>query len=160
MKMRLIVLPWLALLAGGCRQDDPMQNIVVPVPRTPFAHDALSIDSGGKEYRFTIEVAKTPQQQAYGLMHRRDMASSHGMLFIMPHVQKVRMWMKDTPMPLDMLFIDKHGVIVTIARATTPYSTDIIGSEDPVRAVLELKGGTADADGIEIGGRVRYRLFK
>ncbi len=120
-----------------------------------FPRAELVIASRGGEYRFDIEVARTPAQHAQGLMFRTRLAPDAGMLFVYPSEREVRMWMKNTLIPLDMLFIAGDGRISRIAPRTTPLSETIIASGGPVRAVLELAGGSAAALGIEPGDIVR-----
>lgn len=119
-------------------------------------HDQLTIDSK----RFTIDIAETPAQQEHGLMGRMHLKRHYGMLFILPEEKDIRMWMKNTPSPLDMLFIDKSGTIVYVAHNTVPESLEMIHAGEPVKAVLEIAGGTAAADGIKVGDKVMHRYFK
>ncbi len=118
----------------------------------------IRTQQGVVEYR--IEHALTREQQERGLMHRTSLPERHGMLFSWKQDQPITMWMKNTPLSLDMLFISAQGVIITIAANTTPNSTDIISSGVPVRAVLELEGGSAERDGIRVGDVVLHRVFK
>jgi len=104
--------------------------------------------------QFSVEVAVTPQERAVGLMHRRELAADHGMIFDFGTEQDVMMWMRNTYLPLDMLFIDGGGAIRHIAKRTTPLSERTISSQVPVRYVLEINGGLADKLGIAIGDTV------
>ncbi|NBO18393.1 MAG: DUF192 domain-containing protein [Proteobacteria bacterium] len=119
----------------------------------------LNIVSGSTTHRFSVEVAITPKQQEKGLMFRTEMAADHGMLFVMREEVPMQMWMKNTALSLDMLFIDRYGEIRYIAHSTTPYSTDLIRYEEPVRAVLELLGGTSQSLNIQVGDRVMHPSF-
>ena len=119
----------------------------------------LIITSGGVEHRFNVEMATTPKQQERGLMFRKEMAPDHGMLFLMPSERPMQMWMKNTELPLDMLFIDAKGEIHHIHTAT-PHSLDVIEYPTPVLAVLELLGGTAEKLGIKPGDRAISPAFK
>lgn len=92
-------------------------------------------------------------------MFRESMPQDHGMLFDFETEQPVAFWMKNTPLPLDMLFIDRTGTVVHIAKGTIPYSETPIPSTRPVRAVLELNAGTADRLGITSGAKVRHPIF-
>ena len=105
-------------------------------------------------HHFQIELAITADQRARGLMGRRDLAPDGGMLFIFPAVARQVMWMKNTPLPLDMLFLDADGRIVRIVERTVPFSTAHISSRRPVKAVLELRGGTAGRLGLKVGDRL------
>ena len=119
----------------------------------------LLIETPAGQHRFTVELAATPSERSRGLMFRRAMQPDHGMLFDFQAPQPVAFWMKNTPLPLDMLFIDEAGVIVQIAADTVPYSETPIPSEQPIRAVLELNAGTAKRLGITAGAKVRHAIF-
>ena len=123
-----------------------------------FPRASLEITSAGRVHRFEVWVADTPQRQAQGLMFVRDLAADSGMLFVHDAPREVSMWMKNTYIALDMLFIDRGGRIVRIARETTPHSLESIHSGSPVTSVLELRGGEAARRGIEVGDRVKTKL--
>ncbi|MGD1879125.1 MAG: DUF192 domain-containing protein [Kiloniellaceae bacterium] len=126
-----------------------------------FGTGTLSIETAaGKTHDFTVEVAETPEQRAQGLMFRRQLAADAGMLFLFGSMEERAMWMKNTLIPLDMLFIDDGGKIVRIEARTVPHSLRAIVSGGPVSAVLELNAGTASRLAIEPGDRVRYPAFK
>lgn len=108
----------------------------------------------GRRVHFTVELALTPEQQSRGLMFRESMPPDAGMLFVFDSVRPVAFWMKNTPLPLDMLFIGADGRIVNIAARTTPFSTAQVPSAGPVRAVLEINGGVSALLGIAPGDRV------
>ena len=124
-----------------------------------FAKSELWIESGGARHRFRVELAETPAQHARGLMFRADLAPDAGMLFDYGAPRHVSMWMKNTLVPLDMLFIAADGEIVRIARWTTPLSLDPVPSLAPVAGVLELRGGTADRLGLRAGDRAVHPIF-
>ena len=124
-----------------------------------FAPGELVIETGRAAHRFTIELAASPEERALGLMFRQSMPADHGMLFDFEEPQPVGFWMKNTPLPLDMLFIDAQGTVVRIAADTTPYSETPIICEQPVRAVLELNAGTSARLGIAPGAKVRHPIF-
>lgn len=115
--------------------------------------------SGGEPLEFQIEVARTPAQKALGLMFRRDLQPLHGMLFPYPKEQGITMWMKNTYIPLDMLFIKPDGRIHHIAAMTEPLSEKIIDSNGPVSGVLEIAGGEAKRLGVATGDIVKYPHF-
>jgi hypothetical protein len=126
-----------------------------------FPTAELAIESAdGTVHRFTVEVARTPEQQRQGLMHRRELAADRGMLFVHETSRVATMWMKNTYIPLDMLFIKRDGRIVHIAERTTPHSLQAISAGQPVRGVLELRGGSADRLDIAVGDRVRHPAFE
>jgi uncharacterized membrane protein (UPF0127 family) len=120
----------------------------------------LTIVTGSGTHRFNVEVADTPERRAVGLMHRPAMAANAGMLFDFKIDAPVAMWMRNTRIPLDMLFIARDGRIVNIAERTVPFSETSIPSKGPVRAVLELNGGTSARLGIKPGDRVTHPMFK
>ncbi|MFH1804608.1 MAG: DUF192 domain-containing protein [Pseudomonadota bacterium] len=103
---------------------------------------------------FNVELARSPDERARGLMFRTEMADDAGMLFDFGRAQEISMWMKNTFIPLDMIFIDHSGAIVGIEKRTIPKSEAIIASPKPVRFVLELNGGMADRMGFDVGTRV------
>lgn len=119
----------------------------------------LLIEAGGRTHAFQVELAATEKERRLGLMFRRKLAADAGMLFDYVRAQPVTMWMKNTYIPLDMLFIAADGRVVNIARRTVPHSLRSIPSEGRVRAVLEVNAGTADRLGIAPGARVRHRIF-
>lgn len=127
-------------------------------PQT-FERDQLTIETAGGGQQFAVELAVTSEQRAQGLMYRQRMPADAGMLFLYPAVRPVSMWMKNTLIPLDMLFIGDDGRILHIAERTIPGSTATISSMQPARAVLELNGGTAARLKIQVGDRVLYRTF-
>jgi len=123
------------------------------------ALERLSIRTAGGIHVFEVEVARTGEERAKGLMFRRYMPADRGMLFDFGSEQPVGMWMKDTFIPLDMLFIRKDGSIARIAENTEPHSLRTISSGENVLSVLELNGGTAARLGIAPGDRVAHPLF-
>ncbi len=116
--------------------------------------NVIVIASGEGPVRFFVEVAVTLQERSVGLMHRRELAADHGMIFDFGVEQGITMWMRNTYLPLDMVFIDSGGVIRHIAKRTTPLSERTISSQNPVRYVLEINGGLADRLKIAIGDTV------
>ncbi|WP_225907974.1 DUF192 domain-containing protein [Hyphomonas sediminis] len=121
--------------------------------------EPLSIQSGDETHAFTVEMATTPEEIQQGLMFRESLAPDAGMLFDFGMTRQASMWMKNTLIPLDMLFILEDGSVVAIARNAQPGSLRSIGPGVPVRAVLELPGGRAKELGIEPGDKVVHRLF-
>jgi uncharacterized membrane protein (UPF0127 family) len=114
----------------------------------------LEIASKSGVHVFAVDLAVTDQERERGLMFRRSLPESYGMLFDFKRDQDVSMWMKNTFVSLDMIFIRSDGRIQRIAENTEPQSERIIPSGGPVRAVLEVVGGTAKKLGIEPGDRV------
>ncbi len=124
-----------------------------------FGRGEVTIETRGGARRFTVEIARSPEQRARGLMFRTELDRNSGMLFVFDQPGIVRMWMKNTLIPLDMLFIAEDGRISRIAARTTPLSEKTIASGGPVRAVLELPAGTAARLGIAEGDRVLSDAF-
>ncbi len=124
-----------------------------------FATADLIIVSAGGPHRFTVELAATPAQMEQGLMFRQALAPDAGMLFDFKRPTLATMWMRNTLIPLDMLFVDGHGRIVNIRDRAVPRSDDVIAAAAPVRAVIELNGGAAERLGIKPGDRVLYPIF-
>ena len=108
---------------------------------------------------FSVEMATTEEEKTTGLMYRKELAEGKGMLFDFSPEQEVSMWMKNTYIPLDMIFIRADGRILRIAENTEPLSTKIIPSRGPAKGVLELIAGTAQKYGIAPGDRVAHPLF-
>ncbi len=115
--------------------------------------------TAGKEYHFTVELPTTAQEQATGEMFRTSIPADQGMLFMWPTPQVSEMWMKNCPVPEDMVFIGADGTIVAIAENTVPYSLNTISSGVPVKATLELQGGITAANNINVGDKVIAKPF-
>ena len=125
-----------------------------------FKRGSLTIETvQGARHDFQVELAVTPAQQAQGLMYRRTLAADAGMLFLYGRPRPISMWMKNTLIPLDMLFLARDGRIVRIVERTVPLSLKAIGSEEAVAGVLEVNGGTAARLGIAVGDWVRHAAF-
>ncbi len=141
----------LALAAPGAApaQDDPTG----PQPTLPTEPLAIVDDHGGVHH-FTVELPVTEQQQDTGEMFRTFIPLDAGMLFMWPQPQVSEMWMKNCPVPEDMVFIGADGIIKAIAEMTVPYSLKDISSGVPVKATLELQGGITAADDIDVGDKV------
>jgi uncharacterized protein len=116
----------------------------------------LCISSGQKTRGFTVEMARTGQQQAQGLMFRTALADDKGMLFPFQDERMASFWMRNTLIPLDIVFIAGDGRIVNIVANATPYSLDHRESVAPVGAVLELRGGLTAQLGIKAGDKVKW----
>lgn len=132
---------------------------VAPAPVTFPTSRVAIVTHDGRRYTFSVEVASTPTQRARGLMYRRELAPDHGMLFDFGGVGTRAMWMKNTYVSLDILFLEADGRIWSIAAETTPLSETIIPAQGPIRAALELNAGTCRLLGIEVGDLVRHPLF-
>ena len=148
-RRRLLLLP-LLLVAST-------QLAVAQLAQFPTA--PLTILTAGGPHKFTVELATTPAQMEQGLMFRRSLAPDAGMLFDYTAPSMAMMWMKNTLIPLDMLFVDTQGRIVNIHERAVPGSLATIGAAAPARAVIELNGGTAARLGIRPGDRVMFPIF-
>ncbi|QQO21761.1 DUF192 domain-containing protein [Bradyrhizobium diazoefficiens] len=144
---------WLAamLVIAGC--------IVASVPAEAASFQPLEIVTKNGVQVFSVEMATTEKEKETGLMYRKELADGKGMLFDFNPEQEVSMWMKNTYVSLDMIFIRADGRILRIAENTEPMSTKIISSRGPARAVLEVVAGTAQKYGIRPGDRVGHPLF-
>jgi uncharacterized membrane protein (UPF0127 family) len=129
-------------------------------PARPAELPTLEIASKTGVHVFAVEIADTDQARAKGLMFRKEMPEGRGMLFDFHRDQEVSFWMENTYIPLDMIFIRGDGRILRIAENTEPLSTKLIPSGGPIRAVLEVIGGTARKLGIAPGDRVAFSIFK
>jgi uncharacterized protein len=124
-----------------------------------FGKSELTIESANGKHHFNIEEAKTEAQMEQGLMFRRSMAPDAGMLFEYEKPQVMTFWMKNTLIPLDMLFIASDGTIADIHERAVPMLLDPINSAMPVLGVLELNGGTVARLGIKRGDHVLHAMF-
>ena len=125
-----------------------------------FEESLLTIAAADDRFEFQVELALSPAQRSQGLMFREDLEEDRGMLFDFGQPQQATMWMRNTYVPLDMLFIDEDGRITQIAADVQPLSDAVIASRQPVRAVLELRGGVSAKLGIKPGDQVIHPLFE
>jgi uncharacterized protein len=121
---------------------------------------SLTIETSTGRHVFQVEVAADDASRERGLMDRRYMAADHGMLFEFDRDAPVAFWMKNTYIPLDMIFIASSGVVTHVAANAEPLSERIIPSGGPCVAVLELNGGTAASIGLKVGDKIRHPFFK
>ena len=131
----------------------------LPVQADPMAVTPLAIEGEGAVHTFTVEVADDAEEISYGLMNRDSLEADKGMLFEFAQPRDPSMYMKNTLIPLDMLFIDTEGRIEMIARNAVPGSLRTISPGVPVKGVLEIKGGLAAELGIMPGDTVRHPVF-
>jgi hypothetical protein len=122
--------------------------------------EPLTIATEADAKLFTVEIADTDELRQRGLMFRQRLPDDRGMLFDFGMPRPVGMWMKNTLISLDMLFIRADGTIAYIAENTVPKSLDVVGVNEPVLAVLELAGGSAKRLGIRAGDTVYHRIFR
>ena len=131
-----------------------------PAARAEDGLEKLSVVTGSGEHVFQVEIAKDPAQRARGLMFRRFMPEDRGMLFEFQANEPVSFWMKDTYIPLDMVFLTAAGVVTRVAANAEPLSEAVIPSGGPCVAVLEINGGEAARIGLKVGDKVRAAFFK
>jgi uncharacterized protein len=131
---------------------NPMVIAIDPAP--------LVITTQGTQVAFDVEVADNDLERAAGLMFRVDLPANRAMLFDFGTTRPVSMWMKNTPLPLDMLFLDEAGLVVKVAPSTVPQSLDVISSQQPVRYVVEINAGQAAQNNIKTGDKVAHPLIK
>lgn len=144
----------LMAIGGGVQAQSPGKLV-------GFERDEITVETAaGGRHVFDVEMALSPDQRAQGLMFRRSMAPMAGMLFLYERPEQRAMWMKNTYIPLDMLFIDESGVIVRIQERTVPFSLQAIASGQAVTAVLELNAGTSSRLAIKPGDRVLHAAFE
>lgn len=131
-----------------------------PEDRPAFNRDRIVVETlEGERFGFLVELAVTPRQQAFGLMHQRALRPDEGMLFLNDPPRKASFWMKNTLIPLDMLFVAEDGTIEKIAERVPPRSLETVESDGPARAVLEINGGLSEQLGITPGSKVLYKAF-
>ena len=155
----LLLLPLWALIAVGAGLPG-IAAAQEPPGLAQFKTGSLVIRTAdGKTHPFKIELAATPAERAQGLMFRRALAPDAGMLFDFGRSEPVAMWMENTLIPLDMLFIAADGRVVNIAQRAVPMDRTPIPSKGPVKGVLELPGGTAARLGLKPGDTVQHAMF-
>ena len=157
-----------ALSLIACRAAEPAANVSQPVAEAPATVQArrtapsgldlvpLEIRTARGTHRFTVEVARTPDQQSLGLMFRASLGPDEGMIFPFPYPRDASFWMRNTLIPLDMVFVRADGTIARIAANTVPHSEESVSSGEPVAAVLEIRGGRAAELGIVAGDQVSW----
>lgn len=140
--------------------SEPTESAPAPAasvhPVSGLAVIPLTVTSDDERIAFSVEVADTPEAQARGLMFRTDLGDNEGMIFPYDGTRAQSFWMKNTPLPLDIIYIGPDRRISNIAAETEPYSLDPVYSEGPVLGVLELRGGRAAELGIEPGDLVEW----
>ncbi|PWK65806.1 DUF192 domain-containing protein [Aminobacter sp. AP02] len=150
-----------ALLAG------PAFVVSLAVSSASVAQEAMALPvdaepliavTAKRDVPFRIEIADEPGERAMGLMFRKDLADDQGMLFVFEQTQPVGFWMKNTPLPLDLVFAGPDGKVLDVLPGT-PFSEAVIAPEEPARFVLELKAGTAAKTGIARGVMLKHRAI-
>ena len=151
---RFLVLFLVLLVFVNCSDDTPSSDANSDTDETSFRKDgSLTFfhTDGSPEEIIEIEIADTEEARRRGLMFRQELGYNRGMLFIFERPSTGGFWMKDTPLPLDIMFIDEDSTIINIARRTTPFSEENIYPDRPRLYVVEVRGGFAAMHGIEAG---------
>lgn len=155
---RLLLAAAVALSCGSAWSQAPESK---PEPLSAFPQSLLAIKTNsGQVVNFKIWLADSQRREEQGLMFIHQLQAHAGMLFMFPGDKRVTMWMRNTYIPLDLLFLDAHGKIDYIAANAAPMSDTIIGPDTPEFAVLELKGGACETFGIKVGDVVLHKNFK
>ena len=152
----LLIAPAVAQNAGSSPAATPTQT---HDHQTPADEKSILMLTDKGAFTFTLELALNDDQRAQGLMKRTKMADDHGMLFDFGESRQIYMWMKDTYIPLDMIFLNEDGRVHHLVEKTTPLSESIIGSGGAVRFVLEVKAGIVKKTGLKKGDRLLHLLF-
>jgi uncharacterized protein len=157
----------LSAAAGGCSQAASETAATLEAPSNVRTHPEsglnvipLVVKTGTVAHTFQVEVARSRFEQAQGMMFRRAMGQDEGMLFPFEVARRASFWMRNTVIPLDIIFIGPDGRILNVAADARPYSEDNILSEGPAAAVLELVGGRAAQLGIKAGDKVEWEGSK
>lgn len=156
MRAALLTLLLLFLPLAGTQTPGALhaQEIVRGTPMELPVDDAPLVVEG-EEATFEVEIADTSERRARGLMFRTDLPEDRGMLFVFEETRPVGFWMKNTPLPLDLVFIDEQGVVIDVLPGE-PFSTASISPDAPSRFVLELNAGAAERTGIEPGTQISH----
>lgn len=152
MNRRLLLAASLGLALSACAQGGPTDPYGQPL-------EPLTVVTASGEHRFMVEIADEEHERQRGLMHRDPLPDDRGMLFQFPGAAERGFWMKNTPAPLDIIYIAPNGRIVSIAENATPFSEESIPSNGPASGVLELRGGRASEIGARPGDLVRHTFF-
>jgi hypothetical protein len=134
--------------------------VAAPASAAEARLEQLELVTATGRHVFRIEVARTSDERARGLMYRRSMPEDRGMLFDFHAENIVMMWMKNTYIPLDMIFVSRNGRVVSIAEKTEPLSERVISSGQPAYAVIELNAGAARKIGLAVGDEARHEIFR
>lgn len=132
---------------------------LLPTSARAIAIEPIEIVTATGSHILRVEVARTQKEREKGLMFRASLPEDGGMLFDFHREREVSMWMKNTPLSLDMIFVARDGRVVSLALGATPFSERIISSGAPALAVIELSAGTAKRLAIAVGDRVRHPMF-
>ena len=135
----------------------------ITLPTGDYLHQGSTVvfeGSNNRQVTAQVEIADTESAREYGLMNRTSMPEDHGMLFVFDYQANVSFWMKDTLIPLDMIFLDSNGRIGDIYKNATPLSETVYTAKIPCKYVIEMNGGYCDMYGIKIGDNVSIHIVK
>ena len=152
-RIAVILVAFLSLSAMGKAEE--VENDA----SSRIAIESLSVTTKDGTHDFTVEVVQEKEDVMRGLMHREHLDQDAGMLFDFKRVRDISFWMKNTLIPLDIIFIKADGTIANIAENTTPLSEETIPAAAPILGVLEINGGLSAKLGIKAGDRVLHRIF-
>jgi len=136
-----------------------LSTLMTTSVRAEMRKDRVTITTASGRHDFSVEITESDADRAMGLMFRQSLAKRSGMLFAYPKSFEITMWMKNTYISLDMIFIRKDGRVHRIEKGTEPFSERVVASQGDVSAVLEVAAGVADAIGLKAGDRVEHRFF-
>lgn len=156
--MRRFLLVLIVVFAASCLPDKTESK----TDRITFAKESVQIisqDAAKSTTNLTVEIADTNEKRMHGLMYRTELADNEGMLFLFPVQKRISMWMANTPLSLDMIFINGQGEIQEIVENAVPFSHDEVYSEKTAAAVLEIKGGLSKRLNIRPGDRLSHSFF-
>lgn len=146
----------LLFVGAGCAPDSPKEPITAePTFRPDGILDFIRPDSSIIS-RIVIEIAENDAAHAAGLMYRRSLAEQAGMLFVFPRSEPKSFWMKNTPLSLDIIFLDEEGTILNIVKRTKPFSEEFIESVAPAKYVVEVRAGYADKHGLAVSQKIKW----
>lgn len=137
-----------------------VSGMIAEVHATALEKQPLTFVTANGKHTITVEVADTEQARTTGLMFRRSIGADEGMIFVYADDEVITMWMKNTYIPLDMIFVRSNGVIHRIETDTEPLSERVIDSGGKVRAVIEMMAGSAERLGLKPGDKVLYPAFQ
>ena len=151
-----------ALVVAACSPQQgadaaPVEHAQATHPKSGLSVVSLTVISGAKVHKFDVEIARTSEEQAKGLMFRTELGPDEGMIFPRNPPDMASFWMKNTPLPLDIIFVREDGRIINIAADTIPYSLDSVSSVGMTGLVLEIPAGRSAELGIKAGDLVEWK---
>lgn len=159
-KLNLLVCATLLALSAFVAAQFILPSDTLNASSALITSPQLVIETRDGAITFSMELADTPEAQRRGLMHRRQLAADHSMMFLYPKADERYMWMKNTYISLDMLFVNEAQRIISIHHRANPLDETIISSNGPAIAVVEILGGEANRRGISVGDQVSWSLDK